>query len=408
MTMLRFSAWRQRVAGRARSWQWILVAGAALALAGWSELGAQDPPEKKPPAAPERDGDGEKKDQKSPEERAKDFRERISKYFKETMLKDDKNGDGKLGKDEMGDKWERLARFDKNGDGSIEQEEYVTERTAPRQREAPGESAPRERRQPKTPAEQAQDQFARYDKDKDGKVTKEEAPNLFADGRSGSADGNGDGSVTLEELAKWNQSRQPGGQQFAGLDKNGDGKISKEEAPNIDAEYPGADADKDGAVSRDEFGKAFRDKMRKDREGGGMAGNFEIQFKQMDRNADGKVTKEEAPTAFERIPGLDADGDGAFTLEEFTKAQKRAGEGRERPRGEGMGRAGAMPFAKLDKDGDGKLSKEEAGALMTIPGIDSDGNGSISPEEYEAKVGAPRAPDKKGESMGAGEGKKDK
>jgi hypothetical protein len=48
---------------------------------------------------------------------------------------------------------------------------------------------------------------------------------------------------------------------FLKADKNGDGKLSKEEAamlPSLSANYDKADADKDGSISQPEFIKAMK------------------------------------------------------------------------------------------------------------------------------------------------------
>jgi hypothetical protein len=51
--------------------------------------------------------------------------------------------------------------------------------------------------------------------------------------------------------------------------------------------------------------------------GVGNGTNIEANFKRLDRNSDGKVTEAEIPAAQrERILKLDSDGDGAITLEE--------------------------------------------------------------------------------------------
>ncbi len=96
------------------------------------------------------------------------------------------------------------------------------------------------------------------------------------------------------------------------------------------------DANKDGAISKEEFAAA-------------RAANF----KTMDPNGDGRITKDEVPEAMERMRAqreqeraermfaeLDANGDGAVTQEEFLS------------RGERM-------FTRMDRNDDGKLSPED-------------------------------------------------
>ena len=125
------------------------------------------------------------------------------------------------------------------------------------------------------------------------------------------------------------------------------------------------------------------------------AGGRGAMFDKLDLDKDGLVTSGEAMEArgrwFERA---DADADGNLTLEEMT-AQRRHG-GAE-------GKAGRIErrFAKLDQDGDGRISQAEftAGTGHWIERVDGDGDGAISREEW--RVAADRrkrkAPDESAE-----------
>ena len=147
-------------------------------------------------------------------------------------------------------------------------------------------------------------------------------------------------------------------------------------------------------------------------------------FQRVDANRDGFVTREEADGARTAMRAqrqerrgerraalfarLDADGNGVISREEFERPQARAagnpraerGE-RRAERGERRGqrfahRGGRMgggfggeAFARLDSNGDGRVSLAEATAarLQRFDRVDSNRDGRISREEIQAVRG---------------------
>lgn len=197
---------------------------------------------------------------------------------------------------------------------------------------------------------------------------------------------------------------------FAQLDANKDGKLTKEEAPERMREnFARMDADGDGSVTEEEFSKAAA------AFGGRPAGDprqVEELFTRWDANSDGKITKDEVPEpvkeAFARI--LERLSTDSVTKEQFTRVAQflappgRPGEprpegrpgdprpGEPRPEGRpGEPRPGTPGFrpplvTALDTDGDGKLSGGEIEAAgKSLLKLDRNGDGKLGPDELFAR-----------------------
>ncbi|MFP6871996.1 MAG: hypothetical protein VCA55_00670, partial [Verrucomicrobiales bacterium] len=136
------------------------------------------------------------------------------------------------------------------------------------------------------------------------------------------------------------QDGQPRGRipQFADFDENGDGKISKDEAPERMAEHFGEhDSNSDGFIDKEEqaaviefIRQRFNQRNRPDQNRG-------FTFDQMDANKDGKISKDEAPERLaNRFGESDTNSDGFIDKEEQAAAyeaiRRRFGQGqRNRP-----------------------------------------------------------------------------
>ncbi|MFV1964212.1 MAG: HlyD family efflux transporter periplasmic adaptor subunit [Pirellulaceae bacterium] len=109
---------------------------------------------------------------------------------------------------------------------------------------------------------------------------------------------------------------------------------------------------------------------------------------QSDQDGDGKISKDEAPefmqSFFDRVDG---NGDGFLDKNEIQAMRSRGGgDGHGGSGRGGSGRGGMRNLMEMDKDGDGKVTKEEAPDLpeMFFDRIDSDGDGAVSQEEIDA------------------------
>lgn len=221
----------------------------------------------------------------------------------------DKNGDGFLTKDELpGRLAERINRLDRDGDEKVSKEEFTAfiEGMEARRKAkgAPGKAEG----EPK-PSEAAKSE-----------AKAESKP--AGDAKPGSA------SEKFAKAKKFAKSLNPA--EFVGrLDKNSDGKLSKDELPEqMQARFDRLDANGDGAVTKEELQKAFeqmRERMKAKKEGGGGSGGDspKQRFNRLDLDADGRLSKSEAKGPFaDQFDKLDANKDGKLDLREIEDGLK--------------------------------------------------------------------------------------
>ena len=163
--------------------------------------------------------------------------------------------------------------------------------------------------------------LAKLDADGDGNITQEEAG---AGGPGGPGGPMGDPSQMVDRDDR--------------RDQNGDGKLTPDEVddPRMGMMLRGADADGDGAVSKEELTAAMQ-QMQQRMGGGGFGGpqggfggrgggDMTERMMAMDKNGDGKITPDEAP---EQARGMlrqaDADGNGEVDAKEMEQFSRQLG-----------------------------------------------------------------------------------
>jgi len=152
-------------------------------------------------------------------------------------------------------------------------------------------------------------------------------------------------------------------------DKNGDGKLSKDELPAVaQKEFEHIDANKDGFITQDEL-QQHADRMARQR-----PQLVEVVFYSIDFS-DEPVSVQELQTAYDQLRKLDKNNDGKIDESEL----KVFREQRKKERIDSI-------FTALDRNGDGKISKDEARGLWAdnFTQLDKNGDGFLDRQEVEA------------------------
>lgn len=287
--------------------------------------------------------------------------------------------------------------------------------------------------EPAAPRQEHAALFKSLDKDGNGSVELSEVPEdqrRLLERLIGNHDKNKDGKLTVDELsAGLNEQRargetprgeagpgRPGGGQFSGeeifkrLDADGDGKVKPDDVPEERREgfrrmLERVDENKDGAASLEEFRKGFAAaqgarpeqgnpegrRPQPGQPGGPQPFGDALLFRSVDTDGNGTLSKEELAKAGEALAKLDKNADGSVSREEilpprgegFRPGQPQAGQP-DRPNPSQM--LGYM--MRQDANGDGAISKEEAGDRLreNFDRIDGNGDGKLTEPELKQMI----------------------
>jgi hypothetical protein len=170
--------------------------------------------------------------------------------------------------------------------------------------------------------------------------------------------GLGTAGVLAQENNDGPRGQRPGGpgqgrpnpeEMLKRLDKNSDGKISKDEAPERMAQnFENIDKNSDGFITQNELkppgGPGGPGGQGGQGGQGGGRPNPDEMFKRLDKNSDGKISKDEAPERMaQNFDKLDKNSDGSLTKDELPRPGGPGGQGGPRGPGQGEGHAGPPP-----------------------------------------------------------------
>jgi len=335
----------------------------------------------------------------------------------------DKNGDGKLTSDEIPEEqrrfFDRTVRVgDKDGDGVLTREEFI-------QANRPGDnpSVPLGPLQggagrPGQGGGDPRQRFEMMDRNKDGKLTRDElqqVPEQFRERMLQMFERAGKSELTLEEFTRFAGGPPGGGnfqpgEMFNRFDRNGDGKLAKDEIPQEMRERFASAFERLGKdeLTREDFAQVAQRIFTPGQPGGTPDGQrppfLPTIMRLLDANGDGRISKDELAKAAEKFGELDENGDGYLDPRELMGPPPgfAGAPGQSRPNPEGRpntppgrpntpaGRPNANNstqfFSRLDRNGDGKISKDEAPERMreNFARLDKDGDGFLSAEELRA------------------------
>jgi collagen type III alpha len=228
------------------------------------------------------------------------------------------------------------------------------------------------------------------DKDQDGKLTKEEFVAGVEAGREQAREPRPD--QPRPDQPRPDQPRPDFNPEafFKRLDSNGDGKITMDdEVPERAREFVArADADKDGAVTKEEFAKLPRpgQPAQPGRPQPGRPQPGAALFTALDADGDGRISTLELAEATKVLEKLDRNKDEMISREEALGGGERtASDTRptDRP-SDRPGQGDSKRFlASIDKNGDGKIGKDEAPERLkeNFDRVDANGDGQLDGEE---------------------------
>src|SRR5581483_2854529 len=172
--------------------------------------------------------------------------------------------------------------------------------------------------------------------------------------------------------------------QFKDLDKNKDGKLSKDEMPSQfpPQAFDRLDTNHDGFIDEAEW-TAMRNRMG----GGGGRGFGESLTKFLDANKDSKVSRDEFAKMLTLFDALDANHDGELSQEELNGLFRAINTAANEAQNQATGGVDVTNlFTKFDKNKDGKLTADEVTDERTFKALDLNKDGSVTRDEAETAL----------------------
>jgi Ca2+-binding EF-hand superfamily protein len=176
------------------------------------------------------------------------------------------------------------------------------------------------------------------------------------------------------------QQQQPEGMRFRAMDRNGDGKITRQEWRGSDQSFRVHDWNRDGVLSGDEVrpgAQRSRDLNDFDPQRSRQYSDWtEEAFVDLDHNRDGRITKNEWHYDNESWLRADRNRDNALTRAEFVGDITTDLDREDR-------------FEYLDANNNGRIDRAEwHGTADAFRWLDRDGNGVLSREEVVGEAAA--------------------
>jgi hypothetical protein len=123
-------------------------------------------------------------------------------------------------------------------------------------------------------------------------------------------------------------------------------------------------------------------------QGSGRGGMMVERFQIIDQNEDGVIVADEAAAWHEAVFfAMDADDDGALTMDEYMAVRMGSGGGNNPERMAARHEQKATRFAPMDGDGDGVVSQAEfmAGGLARFEAADTNDDGKATVWEFRSQ-----------------------